>query len=142
MIEVYFEEVPADAEADGLIRETAEAALRSEAAEGDLTVVLANEERIRELNRVFRDKDSVTDVLTFPADRKRDFDGYLGDIMICQRRAEEQAQEYGHSTKRELAFLTVHGVLHLLGYDHTTLETEAVMIKKQEIILEGLGLKR
>ena len=66
----------------------------------------------------------------------------LGDIYICIERAEEQAKEYGHSFLRELSFLTIHGLLHLLGYDHMEKDEEEIMFKKQEDILEEFGIKR
>ena len=67
---------------------------------------------------------------------------YLGDIMICYDRAVEQAETYGHSLLRELSFLAVHGVLHLLGYDHMTEADERVMREKQTTILDGIGVTR
>jgi probable rRNA maturation factor len=69
-------------------------------------------------------------------------DEYLGDIAICYERAVEQAEEYNHSLERELAFLAVHGSLHLMGYDHMTKEDEAAMFAKQEEVLVSLGLTR
>lgn len=122
-----------------------DAALASENKDGDLTVLIGTPEEIRLLNRTFRNVDRVTDVLTFPAWEGEDplsADGYLGDIMICMDRACEQAKDYGHSIDRELAFLTVHGVLHLLGYDHMTEAEEIQMRTKQTHILEGMGLTR
>ena len=87
----------------------------------------------------------MTDVLTFPAwegEISLSADGYLGDIMICYDRATEQAKEYGHSLTRELSFLAVHGVLHLLGYDHMTEADERIMREKQTAILESRGVTR
>ena len=69
-------------------------------------------------------------------------DGYLGDIAICLERAEEQAEEYGHSLERELAFLAVHGSLHLLGYDHMKPQDEQTMFAKQTEILNAMGITR
>ena len=66
----------------------------------------------------------------------------LGDIVICQEIAEEQAREYGHSLRREMSFLTIHSMLHLLGYDHMEPEEEAEMCRKQEMILQSLGIGR
>lgn len=142
MIEIYSEEAELDAAEIELIEGAARLTLKIEEAFGDLTVLVTSEQRIRTLNRDFRNIDKVTDVLTFPAAEGAAADGYLGDIMICKKRALEQAEEYGHSPMRELAFLTVHGVLHLLGYDHMTAEEETLMQERQKIILEGLGQKR
>ena len=145
MIEVYSETIPLDDSVRTGIERAAEAALRHEGRTGDLTVLIDTPERIRTLNRDFRHVDRVTDVLTFPAwegEISLSADGYLGDIMICYERALEQAAEYGHSPERELAFLAVHGVLHLLGYDHMTEADEQVMRRKQTEILNGLGVTR
>ena len=125
-----------------------------------LTVVSA--ETIKAMNAEYRGIDKVTDVLSFPL---LDYDEeepeeriqkafemdeidpeteevMLGDIIICLERAKEQAEEYGHSLLRELGFLAVHSVLHLLGYDHMTEEEETIMFGKQRSILNGIGLSR
>ena len=129
-----------------LIRETMHAALRSEGRSGGVTILVTTPEEIRRLNREFRIVDSVTDVLTFPAcEGDNPFssaDGYLGDVAICLERALEQAEAYGHSPERELGFLTVHGALHLLGYDHMNEQDEKRMFSRQEEILNGLHLFR
>lgn len=145
MIELveYGVEVPSDK--SSLITDAVTAVLTYENRSGNVTVLLTTEEEIRSLNARFRDIDRVTDVLTFPAWEGEALltppDGYLGDIAICVRRAEEQAEEYGHSLERELAFLAVHGGLHLLGYDHMVPEDETVMRAKQTAILEQMGLR-
>ena len=145
MIDVLSETVAiTDAERTGIER-AAQAALSFEGRDGDLTILIDTPERIRTLNREFRKVDRVTDVLTFPAwegEISLSADGYLGDIMICYERAKEQAIEYGHSLERELSFLAVHGVLHLLGYDHMTEPDETVMREKQTSILDRIGVKR
>lgn len=145
MIDVLSETVAiTDAERTGIER-AAQAALAFEGRDGDLTILIDTPERIRTLNREFRNVDRVTDVLTFPAwegEISLSADGYLGDIMICYERAKEQAIEYGHSLERELSFLAVHGVLHLLGYDHMTEPDETVMREKQTAILDRIGVKR
>lgn len=146
MIEVLGEGYSLQEEEKSLIVRACETALSLEGAKGDITVLIADPERIQTLNRDFRHVDRVTDVLTFPAwEGEAIFapvDGYLGDIMICMERAREQAKEYGHSLERELAFLAVHGTLHILGYDHMEPEEEAVMRQKQREILESLGEAR
>ena len=112
-----------------------------------LSVSFVSEDEIRELNRSYRDKDSVTDVLSFPQ-----FDPYeylqdwgevsLGDVVICPDRAKKQAEEYGHSTERELIYLFVHSCFHLLGYDHETEEEKAIMREKEEKVMMELDLRR
>ena len=103
-----------------------------------LTVILTDDSYIRQLNKTYRDKDSSTDVLTFP-------DGtlhHLGDVFVSMETCQRQSVEYGHSFERELGFLVVHGLLHTLGYDHHTAEEEAVMIPLQESILQQANLRR
>lgn len=123
----------------------ANAALKHENAESRfLSVVLTTDENIHEYNREYRSVDRPTDVLSFPADEGDDLlappDGFLGDIMISIPRAREQAKALGHSTEREILFLTVHGVLHLLGYDHMRPEDEQIMLPAQRSIVEGIEL--
>ena len=123
----------------------ANAALKHENAESRfLSVVLTTDENIHEYNREYRSVDRTTDVLSFPADEGDDLlappDGFLGDIMISIPRAREQAKALGHSTEREILFLTVHGVLHLLGYDHMRPEDEQIMFPVQRSIVEGIEL--
>lgn len=146
MIEVLGEGYSLQEAEKALIIRACETALSMEGAKGDITVLISDPEQIQTLNRDFRHVDRVTDVLTFPAwEGEAIFapaDGYLGDIMICMERAKEQAEEYGHSLERELAFLAVHGTLHILGYDHMEPEEEALMRKRQREILERMGETR
>ena len=103
-----------------------------------INIILLDNSEIKEMNNQYRNKDYATDVLTFP-------DGYLnnlGDIFISIEKCEEQRIEYGHSFDRELGFLTIHGYLHTLGYDHLTKEDEEVMTKLQEDILSKAKLYR
>lgn len=123
----------------------ANAALKHENAESRfLSVVLTTDENIHGYNREYRSVDRPTDVLSFPTDEGDDLlappDGFLGDIMISIPRAREQAKALGHSTEREILFLTVHGVLHLLGYDHMRPEDEQIMLPVQRSIVEGIEL--
>ena len=102
-------------------------------------IIIIDEEKIRYLNKEYRAKDSVTDVISFALEDddtfiKTDY-RVLGDIYICLKRAKDQAMEYGHSLLRELSFLSIHGLLHLLGYDHMTKEDEKIMFELQERIL-------
>ena len=134
------------------IRKAAKAALAYEHFTKDtiLSITFTDNEGIRALNNEYRHKDSATDVLSFPMYTMRDGDvpeedmaAELGGIVLSLERAGEQAKEYGHSFERETAFLTVHSVLHLLGYDHETSPAEeADMFRRQREIMEILGLKR
>ncbi len=117
----------------------------------EVSVTFTDNEGIREINREHRDIDSATDVLSFPMmseDGDCDINMgneaiILGDIVISLERAREQAKELGHSYTREVAFLTVHSVLHLLGYDHVTSEEdERIMCEKQSAVLDCMGIKR
>lgn len=117
--------------------------------QSELSVVIVANEQIKQLNNDYRNKNEPTDVLSFPLHERDDMmknDGTypltLGDIVISYERAEEQAKEYNHSLQRELAFLAVHGLLHLLGYTHDTEEEERVMFAKQEAVLKEFHLER
>ena len=117
----------------------------------EVSLSLVTAEEIRQVNRRFRRIDRVTDVLSFPQlsftpgeeeEKNERGEIILGDILICVARARSQAEEYGHSLRRELAFLTAHSMLHLLGYDHHTKAQEQEMFAKQEQILQSLGIPR
>ena len=98
-----------------------------------------DEEEIRTLNREYRNRDNITDVLSFPLEE--DFpqeNELLGDIVLCVKRAEEQAREYGHSTERELIYLSIHSLFHLLGYDHMEEEEKKIMRQKEKDSLKKL----
>lgn len=113
----------------------------------EFSVLFVDEERIQEINREYRKIDKATDVISFALNDERellqDFEElafHLGDILICIDIAEKQAEEYGHSYEREMCFLVIHGFLHLVGYDHNTLEEEQAMFSLQETILKDCGL--
>ncbi len=103
-----------------------------------INIVFVNNDYMRELNNNYRQKDSLTDVLTFPSELKEE----LGDVFIAPYVAMAQAKAYGHTFKRELGFLIVHGFLHALGYDHDTEEKAHVMFSLQEQILNQINLRR
>lgn len=119
---------------------------REQLKNAEFNIIFVDNERIKEINHQYRKKDSVTDVISFAFEDNEEFinEEYrlLGEIYISIDKAREQAVEYGHSELRELAFLAIHGLLHLLGYDHMEKEEEEIMIQKQEEILNEVGIKR
>ncbi|MFO7610903.1 MAG: rRNA maturation RNase YbeY [Clostridia bacterium] len=130
--------------------------IRSNSLDFFVSVIITDNDETRRLNSEFRGIDNETDVLSFPLLDARNgrlsWDGadmddetgciLLGDIVVSLEKATEQADQYGHSLERELAFLVCHGMLHLLGYDHTGKRDEARMTKKQSEVLDKLGYKR
>jgi probable rRNA maturation factor len=109
----------------------------------EVSISIVGDKEIRDLNKTYRNKDNVTDVLSFPMYEDEDSEPVLlGDIIICAKRAKEQSQYYNHSFEREMCYLTVHGMLHLLGYDHMDDEEKAEMRKREEIIMDKLNLQR
>lgn len=155
-IEIFFSDeqeklAPPD-DIEQLIESCTRAALEEEKISEDaqVSVTLVDNEAIREINREHRNIDSATDVLSFPLGDEDSFDTdpetgaiLLGDIVISLERAAEQAREYGHSFRREVAFLITHSLFHLLGYDHVdSEEDEKLMFGKQEKVLEALGITR
>jgi probable rRNA maturation factor len=122
-----------------------EAARLTDTLTGEFSIMFVDKGKIQEINRDYRSIDRATDVISFALN---DNDGeliepnayYLGDIVICIDIAKSQAEEYGHSIEREMCFLAVHGLLHLLGYDHQTQVDEDEMFSLQETILANKGL--
>ena len=135
-----------------LIRRSCNAVLEYEKFEGpaEISITFVDNAAIKELNAQYRGKDMPTDVLSFPLGENGVYDkneetgaSLLGDIVISMEKAMEQAELYGHALQREVAFLTVHSMLHLLGYDHEAGGLEAVrMREKEEAVLIQLGLPR
>lgn len=133
-----------------LIRKSCIATLKLEefADSAEVNVTIVSDEMIREMNKQFRNIDSSTDVLSFPLGENGEYDTnpetgakMLGDIVISIEHALAQAKLYGHGLEREVAFLTVHSMLHLLGYDHEKGGLErAMMREKEEQVLDALGL--
>ena len=109
-------------------------------------VIIVDNSMIRELNRDYRNIDRETDVISFALEDDKTFNleevRVLGDIYISIEKARSQSLEYGHSFKRELSFLAIHGFLHLLGYDHMQKEEEEIMFKKQEEVLSRYEITR
>jgi len=110
------------------------------------SIVFVDDEEIHRINREYRNVDRITDVISFAFEDSKDLEyndfRMLGDIYICIPQMKRQAESYGHSEKRELSFLTVHGLLHLLGYDHMEVEDEKKMFALQELILDEQNIKR
>ena len=114
----------------------------------EISVTFVNDEQIHELNREYRNIDRPTDVLSFPLGENGEYDSnpetgakMLGDVVISMETALSQAEKYGHSFSREVAYLTAHSVLHLLGYDHETGGLDKVrMREKEETVMNQLGL--
>lgn len=111
----------------------------------DFNVIIIDNKRIREINKEYRNIDRETDVISFALEDNDNIKlpyRLLGDIYISIDKAEGQASEYGHSLLRELGFLSIHGLLHLLGYDHMNESDEKVMFERQELILNEFGLTK
>ncbi len=123
------------------IEKAVEVSLKVEKCEGDyeVSVSFVTNEEIRELNRDYRNVDSETDVLSFPMGDEM-FEGtiILGDIVLSTERIIEQANDFGHSLEREMLYLTVHSMLHLLGYDHMNAEEKETMRKKEKEVMKEL----
>jgi probable rRNA maturation factor len=112
---------------------------------GSITLVITDDRNIQDLNRDFLGKDMPTDVLAFAAQEEAglfvtapEAQEYLGDVIVSYPRAQEQAEQLGHPLEQEMDLLIVHGILHLLGYDHATPDEKALMWSRQETILKGL----
>lgn len=152
-----------DFDTEKLTEQLMKAVLESEGCpyEAQINLLITDDDGIREYNRRFRETDKATDVLSFPMiefEKEADFSAVenkeadffepesgeliLGDIMISADKVREQAAKYGHSEKREFAFLTAHSLLHLCGYDHMKKEEADIMERKQEAILSRLNITR
>lgn len=160
MIQVYVsneqEVIPVDAALLSLIERVVTTAWEIEnrqrgdlPANAEVSVMLVDDASIHSLNLQYRNVDRATDVLSFAMMEGEDFPELedidavpLGDIVISLERAREQAEEYGHSFEREVAFLAVHGMCHLLGYDHQTESDRIQMREKEESVLMRLNLTR
>lgn len=138
---VFFDnrqEIPLPADIESRLQTAIETTLQAEGVTEPCEVSLSfvTEEEIRALNASYRDRDRVTDVLSFPVDFALDLPVRpLGDIVLCPARAEKQAEEIGHSPAEELVYLTIHSVLHLLGYDHMDADEKAVMRSREKSVL-------
>ncbi len=154
MIEISYNQIKEKVNEE-LLRKVVQTVLTLEGIrhEVDVYITLTNNEEIHKINREYRAVDRPTDVLSFPMyereeieklreEKKDEIEEILGDIIISIPKTKEQAEEYGHSYERELAYLTTHGMLHLLGYDHMIEEEKAVMREHEEAVLEKLNILR
>ncbi len=155
--QIEFLEIPETAEYKELIEKVVETCFNEENLTKTklyLNVILTNPETIRTTNKKYRNIDKETDVLSFPmfekdeiesiisAEDDEQIEDVLGDIMISIPRVIEQAEEYGHSVQRELAYMVVHGFYHVMGYDHMNEQEKNVMRQKEEKILSKLNITR
>jgi len=146
-------------ELEKIVQQAVSVTLETIGAEEDtgfeVSIIITDDEEIKEINKEYREIDAPTDVLSFPIlefdedgvmiEESGDYDGdllLLGDIVISLERALKQAEEYGHSLEREVGFLTVHSTLHLLGFDHMEEPFTSVMRAREKEIMEKMNLKR
>lgn len=153
MIEIFYDDIDKIDEEE-LIKTVVETVLKEEKVVQDLEVyiTLTHNDNIQKINAEHRNIDKPTDVLSFPMferdeipslkENNEQVETMLGDIIVSVEKVREQAEEYGHSFKRELAYLVTHGMLHLLGYDHMIEEEKVVMRKREEEILAILDIQR
>ena len=156
MYEIIYKDIKPQKEYEEIIQDVIKTCYKQEKIENSkliITITLTTPENIKEINKTYRDIDRATDVLSFPIFEKDELDkkiekkdfeieDMLGDIVISIEKVEEQAIEYGHSFERELSYMVVHGFYHLMGYDHIKEEDKKIMRKKEEQVLEKLGIQR
>lgn len=155
MVEITAKDVTLEGNEKKIIKKVVKQVLEEESILHDLDIyiTLTNNEEIHKINKEYRDVDRPTDVLSFPmferieidslrSPKEDDIEEILGDIIISIPKVIEQAEEYGHSYERELAYLTTHGMLHLLGYDHMTDDEKSIMREHEEKVLEALKISR
>lgn len=156
MYQLEYLDLEAEDKYEEIIKRVIEQCFKEEKIEKSklyISITLTNPEHIHEINKKYRNVDRATDVLSFPMFEKDELDkkiknndfeheDVLGDIVISIEKVEEQAKEYGHSFEREFAYMLVHGFYHLMGYDHIEDDDKVVMRKKEEIVLNKLGITR
>lgn len=153
-MEIDFSTLPENLEVEKNLSETVNEAAQKVAElygldNAQVSITLTDNPHIHEINRDYRKVDRPTDVISFALNEgeEPEIEGgapinVLGDIIISVERAKEQAADYGHSVRREIAFLTVHGMLHLLGYDHIEEADRKEMRKEEDFVMEKLGISR
>ena len=156
MYQLEYLDLEANDKYEEIIKKVVEQCFKEEKIENSklyISITLTNPEHIHEINKQYRNVDRATDVLSFPMFEKDEIDekiknnnfeheDVLGDIVISIEKVEEQAKEYGHSFEREFAYMLVHGFYHLMGYDHIEDSDKIIMRKKEEIVLNKLGITR
>lgn len=155
MVEINYNSIAELPEEEELIKKVVCTVLEYEEVftEFDVYITLTNNDEIHKINKEYREVDRPTDVLSFPMYEREEIENLkhlvsdeiekiLGDIIISIEKIKEQAEEYGHSFERELAYLVTHGMLHLLGYDHMIEDEKNIMRKREEGVLEILGISR
>lgn len=155
LIELEYREIEENKEYEEIIKRVVRTCYEEEKMENanlTISIILTTPKIIKEINSEFRNIEKETDVLSFPMFEKEELDNLiannnnipevLGDIVISVEKVKEQAEEYGHSFERELAYMLVHGFYHLMGYDHIEEEDKVIMRPKEEKILEKLDIKR
>lgn len=155
MIEVSYNAISELPNEEKLIRDVVENVLIEEKVlcDVEIYITLTNNEEIHKINKEYREVDRPTDVLSFPMYEREDIaklkeetddeiEKILGDIIVSIEKVKEQAEEYGHSFERELAYLVTHGMLHLLGYDHIIEDEQKIMRQREEEILGILNISR
>lgn len=155
-VQIEYLDIDQNKEYEDVIREVINKCFSVENLENTklyISITLTNPKNIKKINNEYRKIDKETDVLSFPMfekeeiekiikDKKHEVYDVLGDIIISIDRVKEQAEEYGHSFKRELAYMVVHGFYHLMGYDHIKEEDKIIMRPKEEKILQDLNITR
>lgn len=156
MYQLEYLELEENKEYENTIKKVVEQCFKEEKLESSklyISITLTTPKHIHEINKQYRNVDKETDVLSFPMFEKDELDekiknedfeneDILGDIVISIERVKKQAEEYGHSFERELAYMIVHGFYHLMGYDHIKEEDKLIMRPKEENVLNKLGIKR
>lgn len=154
IMEIILSNLPETLEVDEKLSDTVKEAVEKVGQlyaldNAEVSITLTNNEHIHEINREYRKVDRPTDVISFALNEgdEPNIEGeipvnMLGDIIISVEKAIEQAGDYGHSVRREIAFLTVHGMLHLLGYDHIEEADRVEMRKEEDFVMEQLGISR
>ena len=152
VLEIEYIDIPEDEKYEELARRVISQCFRQEQLSTEMfyvNVILTTPEHIRKLNKQYRGIDKETDVLSFPMFEKEELinidlrgQEVLGDIVISMERVKEQAEEYGHSKERELAYMLVHGFYHLMGEDHMEEKEKRRMRTKEEVVLKALKIER